>query len=862
MSKSNNYTQSKTILDESQITLDDNNYTNALNTYTTDVEKVQNSRNAYLKRINPNNYLNKIVKFTDGTQAFVTNQGYVKKMTSGVTYKNINSGGIKILTIPWVESWTLGTIINTDPQLVIGTPMTSETQYIGNEGDNVWFNKFNIPTETYSGCYSDFSNVTNIGNTTYEDCKKTAVYQNKQYFGLQNYNSTSNTGVCSLSNTKPMTKSYTEDETPLWESNNIGNAVKAKLSSNGILQLYDTTDLIVYESVTPSHPNYMGCFQKNETMGIEGFGNMNFGSLGNMNFGSGFGSGFGGGFGSGFKLDFGSDFMKDLKFDFSNLYIPPPPDTTAADKLAADAKLAAENAAEVERKRIAAENAAEDERKRVAAEAEQKRIAAENAAEDERKRVASEAEQKRIAAENAAEDERKRIAAEKAEAAANKLAAEKAAKVEADRFNALNKSQQCDELSSGSSYYILDNTNKCIPMKNFDQSQNKISTQCSINKVPRGGIDSYSVYLRNDTKYSEQNQHFYLQVNDDNVSIYRGKPNAIQELVTTLYQTSKVLMYQDEWKKENGKGGTNILLPETLMRNNEWIGSPSGTLKMKFKNGKLVVVTNRQKCSEKKPKEFWGDDASVNAVYNLGVGVANNGAKFNTLSFIDADSKIYSYDNKDVEFDTTYSRLVGIQIPSITTSKTESDCKSTCDNSASCAGYSYSQTSNNCSNFEDTDIQKGVIISDVNYYTELKKKKPKTTRTNFGISNNVVEINSTKYTNYTVGTTYSQDKYGWEQPNVSSSDIDAEARKIVDKKYDKNASKVQNQYDANNNKYYEGFSTKDKIKELEEEKKRADNYNKIVNDSDIVVLQRNSSFLLWSILAVGTVVISMSVVRK
>jgi hypothetical protein len=824
---SDNYTQSKTILEESQITNDDNNYTNALNKYTTDSKAVQSSRNAYLKRINPTNtYLNKVVKFTNGVQAFVTNQGFVKKMTPGVIYTNINSGGSKTLTIPWNESWALGTIINTDPQLVIGTPMSSDTQYIGNEGDNVWFNKFNIPTETYSGCYSDFSNVTSIGNKTYEDCKNTAVFQNKQYYGLQNYNSTSNTGVCSLSNAKPTTKSYTEDETPLWTSNNSVLAVKAKLTKNGILQLYDTKEIIVYSSVQPPHPNYMGCFQKNDTMGSEGFGNMNR---------------------EGFSL--GGNWLSGLKFDFSNMNfgnfgsdwltssdwltnLPPPPDTRATDKAAAE-KVERERVAKVETERVAKAEAERVERERV-----------------ERERVAK-VEADRLAKAEAERFERERLAKVEADRLAK-------IKVEADRFNALNISQQCDELSSGSSYYILDNTNKCIAIKNFDQTQNKIASQCSNNAVPRGGLDSYSVYLQKDTAYSNDNSHFYLQVDDDNVSIYRGKPNANQGLITTLYKTNKILNQLDEWKKENGKGGTNILLPETVMTDNEWIGSQSGTLKMKFKNGKLVVVTNRQKCSEK-PKEFWGDDNSVNAVYNLGVGLASNGSKFNTLSFIDADSKMHLYDNKDVEFDTTYSRLVGIQIPSITTSKIEAQCKSACDNSASCAGYSYGL--NKCNIFEDADIQKGNMTSDSNYYTDLKNKKPKTTRTNVGISNKVVGISSNKYTNYVGGTTYSQDKYGWTQPNVSSSGIDTEVKNIVDKKYDKNSSKVQNRYDANN-KYYEGFSTKDKIKELEEETKRTDNYDKIVNDSDIVVLQRNSSFLLWSILAVGTVVVSMSVVRK
>ena len=36
----------------------------------------------------------------------------------------------------------------------------------------------------------------------------------------------------------------------------------------------------------------------------------------------------------------------------------------------------------------------------------------------------------------------------------------------------------------------------------------------------------------------------------------------------------------------------------------------------------------------------------------------------------------------------------------------------------------------------------------------------------------------------------------------------------------------------------------------------------ILSDSDIVVLQKNYSYLVWSILAVGTVLITMNIVKK
>jgi hypothetical protein len=40
------------------------------------------------------------------------------------------------------------------------------------------------------------------------------------------------------------------------------------------------------------------------------------------------------------------------------------------------------------------------------------------------------------------------------------------------------------------------------------------------------------------------------------------------------------------------------------------------------------------------------------------------------------------------------------------------------------------------------------------------------------------------------------------------------------------------------------------------------NIDNILNDSDIVVLQKNYDYLFWSIIAVTTVIISMNIVKK
>jgi archaellum component FlaC len=53
------------------------------------------------------------------------------------------------------------------------------------------------------------------------------------------------------------------------------------------------------------------------------------------------------------------------------------------------------------------------------------------------------------------------------------------------------------------------------------------------------------------------------------------------------------------------------------------------------------------------------------------------------------------------------------------------------------------------------------------------------------------------------------------------------------------------------------------IKKINKKIKNYDtNYENILQDSDVVVLQQNYDYLFWSIIAVTTVIISMNIVKK
>jgi hypothetical protein len=1194
-SYSDNYTNSRGLLNmASSIGADNQDYTSALTSYSGQVKDIQTSRNAYLKRISDGTYLNKIVKFSNGTYAFVTNQGYVKKLEADIdTYTNIPKRDIIGISLSWDPNWIPGQIISTDPQLVVGTPMTTTSQSIGNEGNNVQFNSFDVPKDiSYSGCYTDspsttyigsrpsmnyvsngdFSqnninwstntvtlsasqNLTNwdsnatyykdiatagyagrgptgkiklvelvgsqyisqtidslpplssygnstyelsfyycgringsnnnsfevqfngikqaaiqpssrnwtlyrknititttgpkvllfkgtgisgkvaiqdvtlyaVGDYTYDHCRNTALYQGKQYFGLQQYNAVTETGFCSVSNTAPSTNTaITEQEKPLWQSENQTNkiGIVAQLTPDGILTLYDSTYNDVYTSDLPTIPtNYMGCFQKG-TSGIiryEGMQNMREGftsrfregmSAANKHMGkkpasrptvatstNNVGAAVGGSATSAIQAQIKAELDAKLKAEIdakiqaeinarmaaeraaavkaaadkaaadNAAAVKAAADKAAADKAAADKaaadkaaadKAAADKAAadKAAADKAAADKAAADkaaaiaeEQKRLAAIAEQNRLAAiaeqqridaiadeqkkleeqnrlaaiveqnrlaaiaeQNrlAAIAEQERLAAIAEQERLAAiaeQNrlAAIAEQERLAAEeqqrldekekadamaaakraesiRAQVAADQLAAQKLADEQANQkeikydklfpLDPRNKKEVCDAFAkeNGYGFFYLDNSNQCYAVDSFNSAANLTATSCTIDdNVPSGGPDSWAFYMQSEnTTYNDSNRHFYLEVDDNIVTIFRGRPEATQGPSTILYTVpdDMTLFPNPEWRSENGKGGTNILFPNVQLAENEWIGSPNGTLRLQVKNGHLMVVTNRQKCSRytnSSNKSYSYGNIGANAVYNLGEGVANNGSKFNTLSYIDADSKLYTYQSGLSVLDKAYTDLPNVNIPrkdGTTQSSISSrdQCKAKCDPDDRCVGYSYNNSLQTCNILQETDVQSGMMISDTKYYSSLKNKKPKTTRTNVGISNTVVGVGSNQYANYSVGTSYKPDRVGWEQTDDNSL-MNKEADQVIGKKYDAKSSQVQGQYKKNNVDYRD-TTAEQKRSDLIEQGIRIGNYDKIVSDSDVVALQQNSSYLLWSILAVGTVLVSINIVRK
>jgi hypothetical protein len=201
-------------------------YERTLKEYQDSIREKETITKQFLDRTNQNNpYLSKNIQFLDGTIAYVTEQGYVKPYTSESDFlntagKNNCPGKNKTtkLNMSWDPTFISGAKLATNPELIIGDPMISG-QSCGNAGSSLFVDKLmaSSPTVDYVGCYNKnvkktetrtvpIMNDTNTLNG-YQSIAS-SVYNNNNYYGAWNaFNQNSKTFWHSSSN-KNENKSY------------------------------------------------------------------------------------------------------------------------------------------------------------------------------------------------------------------------------------------------------------------------------------------------------------------------------------------------------------------------------------------------------------------------------------------------------------------------------------------------------------------------------------------------------------------------------------------------------------------------------------------------------------------------------
>ena len=392
------------------------------------------------------------------------------------------------------------------------------------------------------------------------------------------------------------------------------------------------------------------------------------------------------------------------------------------------------------------------------------------------------------------------------------------------------------------------------------------------------------MYKKTNLKYipSVNCNYFLILQNDGNMCIYRGEPNTKNTVLIWSPNTSgRQQETNTNYSLAKSKYGMSFIKNNQVLNKGDWIVSADGKLLLMMQNdGNLVLYTFKSNCAKgtgDNSKNIYGGNLA-NALYDIGkVGIRSN---MGHLAYVDADSQIHTYPSSNITYANTYSSVIqntniqGNDIPGAAMSNISdiTKCMNACNKYNDCNAFVYDTTGPYpvClpKKIPENDIfSPNKLISNIGTTTYLRDKK--VTNPPIGIDNTINNIDSLTYQNYGNQGGIIQEKYGL-------------AKIISDNK--QRLSQLQNKLNLlssqlNNNvkdiqtnivKPTEGFEgiqkfkndilksvqTNHKISELKKNNSEIDN---ILKDTNIKTLQQNYNYMLWSILALGVVIVSIKI---
>jgi hypothetical protein len=261
-----------------------------------------------------------------------------------------------------------------------------------------------------------------------------------------------------------------------------------------------------------------------------------------------------------------------------------------------------------------------------------------------------------------------------------------------------------------------------------------------------------------------------------------------------------------------------------------------------------------------------------NAVYDMGVKSFQK--NMGRLAYIDDNANLYTYPKNNQAYTNTYTKVKDANTPDNNISgasfseATLESCQNACNDNKECAGFVLD--GNNC--YPKTNKMypyggKYSSKSGSNIY--IRNKEP--SKPPLGVSLNTNGVDSVMYQNYmnkgNVGSEYglasanSVQKQQLEDLQGRIQQISGEINKYTGE-FSSGANSANQQLGKNSdgaNQYIKDLSN---INQQIQYMKTGNNMNHILEDSDIVVLQKNYNYLFWSVLAAGTVLVTMSVAKK
>jgi len=287
----------------------------------------------------------------------------------------------------------------------------------------------------------------------------------------------------------------------------------------------------------------------------------------------------------------------------------------------------------------------------------------------------------------------------------------------------------------------------------------------------------------------------------------------------------------------------------------------------------LITPGNYNITCEKKNDGYSYGTPWVNSVYELDrIGIPSNMGK---VGYINENTELSEYPSSMLKAGLKYTKYenydsVGNDIKNFQNISVDK-CMNLCNSNENCGGFTFDNRDgvNNCWLKNNNMYPKGqrTYTSGVDMYT----RDPIITGGNSSCNKNIEYIDSVTWENYLkTGTEMSAEtkckpEYNTQtqkdvlaslqdQMNVLSQQIQDKSREFMEK--NKNVSTQ-----IKKNSDYFNTNTKKYIELSQQKKQTNDSLENILQDSDITVLQENYNFMFWSILTVGTVILTVNMAK-
>lgn len=376
----------------------------------------------------------------------------------------------------------------------------------------------------------------------------------------------------------------------------------------------------------------------------------------------------------------------------------------------------------------------------------------------------------------------------------------------------------------------------------------------------------------------EPNVDYYLILeNNGNMCIYRGSnPNDNQGLVWSSNTEGKKQKPDPKFAAANGKYGKNWVGVGATLSKGDFIGSNDGStyLIMQY-DGNLVLNTSSTAINCKTLSDgIMGGGINANALNQL--NQVGNPSLIGNVGYIDDNSVLYNYSQNNYALSNEYTEMKGFDSPENNLSSasfgnaTLNGCKTACNNNKSCYGFVYDNETKVCDLKNGSMYPKGPKTPAP--FKDLYIRKPALKNMPVGISDKISNVDSIKYENYRKSNKQVNNNIGLgfknattlERQQVESlkSRLDLISNKIIELggTIHNNELEVRKQSIINTN------SLVNNMNDMKNNMTNINNFNtsmdNILKDSDITLLYENYNYLFWSILAAGSVIISINVANK